>query len=144
MGHSWAANAKELYNRVVIYFAWDGDGDKASDFGSAEIAVDLTSQANWGETRTKEIKDKWTLAAQLSQVEILRTNILTRYANPPEIVPWKTDRRYIYVEAGDIVVITTERAPSSDMKGISGKRFQVVKRNLDFNNDTIQFELLRV
>ena len=141
---TWDANAKSLINRSDIYYDWDGSGTKSSDFGSFELGTDATSQSNWGETKSKTIKDKWTDATETAQIQTLEANILARYADAPAIMNVTLDMRKMYLEVGDMVNITTVRAPSSDMTGITGVKFQIVNRNLDFLKHTLKLKLLAV
>lgn len=144
MIRDWQGNAASLINQTHIYFEWDGDGNEAADFTEFRAGVDGASQTNWSELRLKEIKDKWTLAADVSQIQDLEGKILARYANPPAIIPGDVSRSKIALEVGDIVAITTKKAPSTDMNGISNVKFQIVNRNLDHKRDTIRLKLLRV
>lgn len=140
----WQGNAASLINQTHIYFGWDGDGGNAADFAEFRAGVDGASQTNWNELRLKEIKDKWTLAADVSQIQALEGKILARYANPPAIIPGDVSRSKINLEVGDIVTVTTKKAPSTDMNGISNVKFQVFNRNLDHKRDMIRLKLLRV
>lgn len=139
----WAGNAASLINQFNTYYNWDGDGDNLADFTSWDLAEDATSRTNWKERRTKEIKDRWTRSAQSAQVVDRRTKVLTRYANPPELLPAVVDLRYMRYETGDILNITTLRAPSTDMNGIASKPFQIVQKTPDFARNTISLKLLR-
>lgn len=141
---SWAANSGSLVNQTHIYFGWNGEGTDAADFSDIRVGLDATSQTNWGEQKVKEIKDKWTLSADSSQIEALEAAILARYANPPAIITGDAHRSKIHLEVGDIVTVSTPHAPSSDMSGISGVKFQIVNRNLDHKKDTIRLKLLEV
>lgn len=140
----WEANSASLINQSHIYYGWDGDGDKAQDFTDLRVAPDATSQTNWNELRIKEIKDKWTRPAESSQVQDLETKILTRFANPASVISCEVARSRIYLEVGDIVTVTTKKAPSTDMGGISNEYYQIINRNLDFKRDVIRLKLLAV
>lgn len=144
MIRDYQGNAPILINQTHIYFGWDGNGNEAADFAEFRAGVDGTSQTNWNEMKLKEIKDKWTLAADVAQIQDLEGKILARYANPPAIIPGDVSRSKIALEVGDIVAVTTKKAPSIDMNGISNVKFQVVNRNLDHKRDTIKLKLLRV
>ncbi len=133
-----------LINRTSIYFNWDGVGDDAKNFSQLDIGVDGASHADWAEIKTKEIKDKWTRATESAQIAALRGAILTRYANPRPIVSLQTDRSKIHLELGDVVTLTTKRAPSTDLSGVTDMRFQIIGKNLDFMKDVISFKLLAV
>src|SRR3990170_2007934 len=139
----WEGNAASLINQLNIYFNWDGSGDNLSDFMAWDLFQDATSKANWNETITEEIKDKWTASAQSAQVEARRTIILGRYANPPEKLIVTVDMRFMEFETGDIIAITTLRAPSSDMSGITAKPFQIIQKTPDFTKDHLSLTLLR-
>ncbi len=140
----WEANAASLINQTHIYYGWDGDGDKAQDFTELRVAPDAASQTNWNELRIKEIKDKWTQPTETSQVQDLESKVLARFANPPSILSCEVVRSRIYLEVGDIVTVTTKKAPSTDMVGISNERYQIINRNLDFKKDAIRLKLLAV
>lgn len=140
---TWEANAGALINEYYHYYAWDGAGDNASDFGSLSFNQDSTSKANWDETKAKEMKDKWTKATESAQVTDLAGKIMARYANPPAIINAEMDRRFIALEVGDMVTVTTKRAPSSDMSGITNEKYQIINRNLDFKSDWIKLKLLK-
>lgn len=143
-GLSYDGNGGSLINRTSIYFNWDGVGDDAKNYLSLDIGVDAASQADWGEIKTKEIKDKWTRTADSAQIAALRDAILNRFANPRPVVSLQTDRSKIYLELGDVVTLTTKRAPSTDLSGVTDMRFQIIGRNLDFMKDVISFKLLAV
>lgn len=140
----WEANSASLINQTHIYYGWDGDGEKAQDFTDLRVAPDATSQANWNELRIKEIKDKWTRPTETGQVQDLESKILARFADPPSILSCEVARSRIYLEVGDIVTVTTKKAPSTDMGGITNERYQVINRNLDFKKDIIRLQLLAV
>ncbi len=140
----WEANAGSLINLYQHYYGWDGSGDNASDFGNISINTNPTSQSNWGEAKNRDFKDKWTRPTESSQVTDLSNKIMARYADPPPIINAEVDRSKIYLETGDIVTVSTRRAPSSDMNGISNVKYQIVNRTLDFKNDWIKLKLLRV
>ena len=142
----WDANAKELRNRTLIYLDWDGNGQSASDFADADISADVTSQTDWGEIATHEIKDKWTHTAEKAAqiTNGVAADILDRYADPPMTFDIVVDRKKIYYEPGDILKMTTIHAPSEDGSGIEDVNFQIVNKNLDFLKDTIKLKLLEV
>ena len=102
------------------------------------------SKAAYGKWETKTIKDKFTRAAELSQVEDRSEKLLDRYENPPPLLPVVVDLKNLAIEEADIIEATTKRAPSTDMAGISGKRVQVVKKQINWENKTLSWELLAV
>ena len=51
--------------------------------------------------------------------------------------------RHMKFETGDIVDITTLRAPSTDMSGIAAKPFQITQKTPDFTKDRLTLVLLR-
>ena len=119
----------------------------AADY--AALAIDVTTGAdshdNWGEWKTKEVKDKWTLDEDLAQVVSMSDVQLARYKNPPAILQRVGDKKLLYIEAGDMVAVTTKRAPSADgVSGIADKKFQVIKPSLDFKGDKVTLTLLEV
>jgi hypothetical protein len=143
---TYHGNAASIINRSNIYTDHKGStfGDDAADFNLYYLGVDATSQINWDIETAKTVKDKWTLAAQGSQIIDLQTNILARFANKPALIKTSLDRRWIDLEAGDIVDVTTQRAPSLDMTGISEVPFQIINRTLNHGKDTIDITLLEV
>jgi len=140
---AYKGNAASLINRVYDYYNINDDGSGRGGTISLDVNYDSTSQANWGEIKTKEILDKWTLTAQGSQPTDLTTGIIARYKNIPNGFEFELDRRFIFLETGDPINITTKRAPSTDMLGISNVKYQIVNRNLDPKNDTIKITALR-
>jgi len=80
----------------------------------------------------------------LEQTDDLVSNILTRYATPPEKVTLDTDLNMIALEVGDIVNLTARRAPSSDMAGVANLKMQIVNKNMDFKKNKNRLTLLRV
>ena len=52
--------------------------------------------------------------------------LLDRYEDPPPLLPVMVDLKNLVIEEGDIIDVTTKRAPSTDMTGISAVRFQLV------------------
>lgn len=117
-GFKYAGNYDSLINKLAIYYNWDGNGENTSDFTNLDLALDSASITNYGETALKEIKDKWTRSAQSSQITDLRTKILNRYADPAPVLTATLDLRKIYLEAGDIVKVTTKRYPAAFTKYI--------------------------
>ena len=141
----YKGNLKTLINKTLVYYGHDGDGDDAADY--TELAIDVTTGAishdNWGEWKTKEIKDKWTLAGDSAQVISMSDAQLARYKNPPAIIQRVGDKKLLYIEAGDMVAVTVKRAPSVDgVSGIVDKKFQVIKPSLDFKGDKVTLTLL--
>ena len=72
------------------------------------------------------------------------TKLLDRYENPPPLLPVMVDLKNLAIEEGDIIDVTTKRAPSTDMAGISGVRFQLVKKQINWQKKTLSWELLAV
>lgn len=141
----YKGNLKTLINKTLVYYGHDGDGNDAADY--TELAIDVSTGAashiNWGEWKTKEIKDKWTLAGDSDQVISMSDAQLARYKNPPAILQREGDKKLLYIEAGDMVAVTTKRAPSVDgVSGIVDKKFQVIKPSLDFKGDKVTLTLL--
>jgi hypothetical protein len=138
-------NAKALLNWFYVYYGWDGDGDDADSFTGLLIDPDNDSRNAWKEKSTKTIKDKWTIddAQGLTQLSAMTGALKARYASPPPILQVDVYRSRITIECGDMVSVTTRRAPSADGTGIQNQKYQVVKRGLDFTKDTISLTLLR-
>jgi hypothetical protein len=68
---------------------------------------------------------------------------LTRYANPADVLEATAPLRLLAYELGDLVTVTTKRAPSSDMNGITNVTYQIVQREVDYPNSRMKFTLLR-
>ena len=136
-GPSWAANAKGLINEVFIYFAHGEDGagnyttptagDDAVDFRDLGTDFDGDSIDNWQETAPKVLKDKWTRSTKDAQVTTRVANVLDRYKDPRSLLSVSLSGKWIALETGDIVNITTKRYPSTDFTGCTDKPFQIVK-----------------
>jgi hypothetical protein len=139
------AQLEEIINKTYISFDYNTVTDV---FDHIWIGLDTTSIANWGETATKEIDDKWTdddVGGQgEGQIETLSTNILTRYATPPAEIETSIDYRKLALEVGDVVTITTINAPSDDFAGITGVKYQIVNKNIDPNKYRLKMKFLRL
>jgi hypothetical protein len=107
------------------------------------VGADDASVDNWNETRLKSVRDYWTASAGSAQTADMIDRIIARYAGIPSIISFDLDRRFRQLEVGDPVSITTKRAPSADMSGISGVKFQIFNQNLDLARDRISFKALR-
>ena len=81
---------------------------------------------------------------QAIQISDLEDKILDQFDNMPERVVIISDAKDIECEAGDMVGVTTLEAPGSGGAGIEGEKYLLVSKNLDFLEDTIVFEGLRV
>ena len=143
-GLSWDANAKSLINTCFIYYNYNGTTeDEAKYFDNLDATgLDTTSRTNWQENAYKDIKDKWTKADQSSQVETRSAAIIARYKNPPSILMGELSGRWIALEAGDIVAITTRRYPSADFTGCTNKPYQIVKVTPDWMNGKVTLGML--
>ena len=141
---TYQSNADNLINKTYIYFNHDGTtGTDQKNFAALDINTDSTSQSNWGETKTKEVKDYWTKTAQASQLADLSNKIIARFKNIPDILQFSLDLRFMALEVGDMVSITHRRVPSTDLTGISGVKYQVVNKDLDFKKDRVKLKVLR-
>ena len=144
MSKNHKGNYKEITNRLYIYYNWAGTGDEAGDFDAVFPDVRSDSRDDYGKFETKVIKDKWTGSAQLSQVQDRATKLLDRYENPPPLMPGVMDLKNLAIEEGDIINVTTKRAPSTDMTGISDVPFQLVKKQINWQGKRLSWELLAV
>ena len=136
-GPSWAANAKGLINEVFIYFAHGEDGagnyttpaagDEAVNFRGLGTDFDGNSIDNWQEVAPKTLKDKWTRSTEATQVTTRVAVTLDRYKDPRSLLSVSLSGKWIALETGDIVNITTKRYPSTDFAGCTDKPFQIVK-----------------
>ena len=113
-------------------------------FNHFYIALDSTSIANNDQTSTYTLEDKWTLNAQVAQVQALKDFILDRYASPPAIIKGVTDRKKLYLEVGDMVNLTTTQAPSTDLSGITADKYQIIEKNFNQTQNRINFVFLEV
>jgi len=144
MGIKWQANSKDLINRTSLYYDWDTLGDKEENFDSYDGGDDTTSQTEFQEIRPYILKDKWTLAAQASQISDLETKILAQFDNMPATVTITCDAKDIAYEAGDMANVTTLEAPGSGGAGITDEKYLITSKNLDFLGDRIIFKGLKV
>ncbi len=144
MGKNYIGNYRKIINRIFIYYDWAGTGDDTGDFDAVIPGTRPLSKADYGKWETETIKDKWTPVAASSQVQDRITKLLDRYEDPPPRMPATVDLKEMATEEGDIVNITTKRAPSTNMLGILDVRFQVVKKTIDWQGKKLNLELLAV
>lgn len=136
-GPSWSANAKSLINEVFIYFSHGEDGagnyttptagDEEVNFRDLGTDFNGDSIDNWQETAPKVLKDKWTRSTEVTQVATRVASTLDRYKDPRSLLSVSLSGKWIALETGDIVNITTKRYPSTDFTGCTDKPFQIVK-----------------
>ncbi len=138
---SWESNIDAMINKTLHKYDWNTTTELFTDF---YIALDSSSITNNDEVKTWEFEDKWTLVAQVAQVQALKTNILARYAAPPAKITGTLDRKKMYFEVGDMVNLTTTQAPSTDLAGITDTKFQIIEKNFNQNSDKIKFVFLEV
>ncbi len=138
---SWDSNIEKLYNKVFLEFDWDTGTET---FDHVYIAIDATSITNNDETSSYDFEDKWTLNAQVAQIQAVKTFILDRYKAPPAKITGTMDRKKMYLEVGDMINLTTTQAPSSDLSGITADKYQIIEKNFDQNRGTIKFVFLEV
>jgi photosystem II stability/assembly factor-like uncharacterized protein len=139
---AWRANGEKVYNQVIGYYAWTDTGSE-DYYAAVHSANDLVSQYNYQQVLAWELEDKWTTAANSRQIGALSSLILDRYSQHPPIIEGTLDRRWITLEPGDLVRVSTTRAPSPD--GVSGdvaEKYQIVRTELDFTEDRIGVTLL--
>jgi hypothetical protein len=136
---AWDGNPDRLINRITAYYGWTGSGTNEEDYTAFRELVNSASQVNYQGAVTYNIKDDWTAAtsAGYNQIGNLVGGIRTRYKNPPALLDGVLDRRWIWLEAGDMVHISTMSVPTSD--GITEYLgvFQIKKTELNFMGDTI-------
>ncbi len=135
----WDANTEGLLNGLYVYYGWNGGGEELKDFSNLYTLVDAQSSVDWG-SFTKETKDRWTQSGYGWQVERMAQNIVTRYAKKPVLLDVEVDRHFIYLEVGDVVEVSSTVPPG----GMTRKRFQIVRKNMDFSRDTMRLRLLEV
>ena len=144
MSKNYKGNYKEIINRLYTYYDWAGTGDDAGDFNAVLPDARSDSKDDYGKFETETVKDKWTKADELAQVEDRSIKLLDRYENPPPLLPGMVDLKNLAIEEGDIIDVTTKRAPSTDMTGISVVRFQLVKKQINWQAKKLNWELLAV
>ena len=140
----WEANSESLINRTKLYYDWLGTGDNEEDFDELDEGDDTTSQTDFRSIVPFELKDKWTRAAEASQISGLETKIFDQFSEMPSMVRIECDIKDIAYEAGDQVLVTTANAPGSGGAGIVDVRFLLISKNLNFLGSKIVFEALRV
>jgi hypothetical protein len=89
--------------------------NELKNYVASSVTTDETSIENWDEVSVKSVKDPWTQAAQLSQIQDRGNMVVARYGSPAEKLSVSVDMRFFELETGDIVNVTTERAPSPDL-----------------------------
>lgn len=143
----YMGNSDALINRVVVYYSYDfsSENDTYADYADITIDFDATSQSDWGEIATYEIKDKWTYSGDDTQIDTLTAAVLDRFKDIPCMFKMTTDIKFWWLEVGDMVNITSARAPSSDYAGFTSKKFEIVGKNANFlSKSDITFQLLEV
>jgi hypothetical protein len=142
----YAGNSKSLINSVAMYYGYDPylGKDDLSDFAAVYVTTDATSISNWNETKTLLIEDKWTSSIESAQISALATKILTRFKDIPALITIEADLRHLDLEVGDMINITTTKAPSSDLGGISDTKFEIIGKKFDFIKTVLRFTLLEV
>jgi hypothetical protein len=141
---SFDSNSEEFYNRTLIYYGWDGDGEELNDFAAGFVGLDPTSIINNRQSKTKEILDRWSQATTGSQLERLTEIILARYANIPSILTGSLDFSYINLEVADQMLISTTYGPSENLEGIVSKRYEIVSKTINLQNYQINFRFKEV
>jgi hypothetical protein len=144
IGFSWDGNFREIINKTNIYFGWDGAGNEFSDFANLTVTVNADSVTNYNRTKIKEIKDKWTASAQASQITTLSNNIVGRFKDPPPEVSFELDREFFWLEVADVVDITTNKAPSTDLTGITNEKFQITEKQFNPKSSKVKFKALKL
>ena len=135
----WDANAEALLNELYVYYDWTGSGDELSSFQRLYILVDATSEKDWG-PRKKEIKDRWTQAGNGWQTQQMAQKIIQRFSKKPALLEVEVDRSFLWLEVGDMVSVTSTLPPG----GLTQKKFQIIRKNLDFSKETVRLRLLEV
>lgn len=89
--------------------------NELKNYVASSVTTDETSIENWDEASVKAVKDSWTQAAELSQIQDRGNIVVARYGNPAEKLSVSVDMRFFELETGDVVNVTTKRAPSPDL-----------------------------
>lgn len=141
---SYMGNSASLVNLINWYYNMTTEGVGKAGGIALYQAQDGASQYNWGEKKVFEFKDYWTLTAEeITQVQPTADSYLLRYAAVPDVLAFQLDLRFIDLELADMVSITTKMAPSTDLSGISGVKYQIVRKDIDFQKSRIKLEVLR-
>lgn len=140
----WEANSESLINRTKLYYDWDGLGDDEENFDELDPGDSGTSQTDFRAIVPFKLLDKWTQAAESSQISELEIKILEQFDTMPAKVTVTCDVNQIAIEAGDMVNVTTVNAPGSGGAGIIDEKYLITSKNLDFLGDKIVFEGLKV
>lgn len=135
------SNLESLINKTFIEFDYNTGTDA---YDHVYIGIDTTSIANYNETNTFSIQDKWTLTADVAQISAMNGIIIARYADPPPKITVNVDYKKLIYEVGDFITLTTFNAPSSDFTGISAVKYQIINKNIDIQRFKIKLILLRV
>jgi hypothetical protein len=141
---AYKGNSISLMNLLNWYFNIKTDGTAKSGGISLHQEQDGASQFHWGEKKSFEFKDYWTLTDQeTGQVTPVASAILERFSSVPDVISFSLDLRFIALEVGDMVDLTTKIAPSTDLSGISAIKYQITRKDLDFQKSRIKLEVLR-
>ena len=135
----WDANTEGVLNELLLYYGWLGGGDELREFSALHIELDASSQQNWG-THRLEVKDRWTPATQGWQAQQRAHRVVKRFSKKPTVVEVELDRSYLWLEVGDMVTLTSTLPPG----GVTQKKFQIIRRNVDFFRETVKLRLLGV
>jgi hypothetical protein len=140
----YKGNSASLMNLLNWYFNMTTEGVAKSGGIALHQEQDGASQFNNAEKKTFEFKDYWTLTdEEVAQVYPVAGAVLERYAAIPDRFEFDLDLRFIDLELADMINMTTRKAPSTDLAGITAVKYQIVKKNLDFQKSSIKLEVLR-
>lgn len=142
-GLTWAGNTDSIINQINTHFGWGGSGSDDSDFESLFITADVTSNVNHDKNYLKVIKDKWVSSVGSFMIDDMNDKIIDRYSSPVSIVSFSLGRKFIALEAGDMISLTTPRAPSADFTGIVKEKYQITNKSYNLRKDLINFSFLK-
>jgi len=144
---SWDANLSGVINELELHYDWDG-----SDFASIDWHINSDSLNNRGPGKKPLIiKSKGFHTSSHGSRPDRATDVLARrknavfgrFATPPPKIKFKTHYFHFLTEAGDVCPFTHSLLPDVEAgtPGISSERMEVVNRNPNFKDGTVQFEL---
>ena len=144
-------NLGSLVNEIQIEYDWNTTTEV---YDSEVFYVDATSVNNRGPGKKPiTIKSKGlhtshspaSISGRATSVLGVRKNrIFGRFASPPMSLKLKTFFNRWITEVGDVVPFTHAKVPDVDAgtRGLTAERMEVIKKNVDWRNGTVSFDLL--
>jgi hypothetical protein len=140
---TWDAKNDTIINKTFVEYDYNTGTEV---FDAQYIGIDSTSQSATDEVFTWEFVDYWTEGDTQgdSQQDDLQERILKRYAVAPPEIEMDLARKKLDWEVGDMITMSTDQAPSSDLSGISAEKYQIIRKNFDPLGSKISFTFLKV